>query len=213
MAKKQNLLVRGMGLALSLMTGLSKAVERKGGSDEDLHILATPEGEGLLDQIASLIVAARKKVVEVATNIVNLATAPFIPDGWKVEEHQLGPTEAKVEKKDSQLYLDGKQVVLHFDENQQNGKVLEGNKLRKKLKGQPVLNANLMDFLLKPENQHLIPEDWKGKYIFFWGTIYRRSVGRLCVRYLCWFGDQWYWHYYWLDRDWGSDLPALVCAE
>ncbi|MBU3964354.1 hypothetical protein KJ562_01315, partial [Patescibacteria group bacterium] len=67
-------------------------------------------------------------------------------------------------------------------------------------------NANLLDFYLAHIN--LIPEDWKGKAVFFWATIYRRSDGSLYVRYLFWSGGGWYWLYNWLDDDWGDHNPA-----
>jgi len=39
------------------------------------------------------------------------------------------------------------------------------------------MNANVLDYLLA--HPELIPEDWKNKYVFFWGTIYRYSSGGL----------------------------------
>ena len=62
-------------------------------------------------------------------------------------------------------------MALHLDKGQQNGKWIVGNALRKVLAGKPVLNANVLDYLLA--NSHLIPEEWKGKATFFWG----RSTG------------------------------------
>ncbi len=79
------------------------------------------------------------------------------------------------------------------------------------MKGKKVLNANVLEYLLK--NPRAIPEEWKGKYVFFWGTIYRRSDGRLYVRCLVWDGSQWYWSYYWLDIDFNGLNPAAVAAS
>ena len=72
------------------------------------------------------------------------------------------------------------------------------------------MNANILDYLLA--HPELIPEEWKGKYIFFWGTIYRLSDGRLCVRYLIWNGSEWDWSYDWLDDDFNSDSPAALAS-
>ncbi len=61
----------------------------------------------------------------------------------------------------------------------------EGNELRKvieSLKGKKVLNANVLDYLLV--HQELIPDNWKDKAVYFWGTIYRDSGGEFCVRCL-----------------------------
>jgi hypothetical protein len=62
-------------------------------------------------------------------------------------------------------------------------------------------------------NPELIPEEWKGKFIFFWGTIYRNSDGSLYVRYLNWNGDQWNWNFNCLDNDWNDNNPAAVSAN
>lgn len=134
-------------------------------------------------------------------HIIDCDADPFIPDGWKVEEHQKG----------GQFKFDASQIELFLAEGQQNGKALEGNKLRKELAGKPVLNANLLDYLLA--HPHLIPEEWKGKYVFFWGTIYRDSDGYLCVRCLRWNGDRWDWDYHWLGYGWLDDNLAALRAS
>lgn len=135
------------------------------------------------------------------TSVVDLDADPFIPSGWKVEVHQKG----------GNFKWDATKVRLHLSKKQQGGKVLEGNELREELKGQPVYNANLLDYLLK--NPHLIPEEWKGMYVFFWGTIYRYSDGDLGVRCLCWDGGRWHWRSFWLDGDWRGGSPAAVPAS
>lgn len=103
-------------------------------------------------------------------------------------------------------------IRLHLDEGQKDGKHINGNKLREALKDQKVLTAYVLDFLLKKENQHLIPEEWKGKEIFFWGTIYCDAGDFLSVRYLYWGVSEWYWNYYRLDFDWDDSSPA-ACAQ
>ncbi len=135
--------------------------------------------------------------------LADLDADPFLPDGWKVEEH----------KKGGQFKYDSAKVGLYLSKGQQNGKVIVGNDLRKELKNQPVYNANLLDFYLKKENQHLIPEEWKGKAIFFWGTIYHSSGGRLYVRCLDWSRDRWDWFYCWLGGGFFGGDPATVSAS
>jgi len=54
MATKSSI-VSGMGLATSIIVGLVKAVKKWGGTDEDVHRLATPEGEVLLDEIGRIV--------------------------------------------------------------------------------------------------------------------------------------------------------------
>ncbi len=140
--------------------------------------------------------------------VIDCDADPFTPSGWTVESH----------KKGGQFDFDPAKVNLYLSPNQQGGKYIEGNKLRKELANQPVLNANVLDFLLK--NPRLIPEEWKKKdasdntrYIFFWGTIYRDSDGDFFVRYLCWGAGSWRSGPRWLDYGWHGGSPAAVLAS
>lgn len=134
--------------------------------------------------------------------IIDCNAAPFVSDGWSVEEHRKG----------GQLTLDMGRIRLHLSENQKGDKYVGGQELRRELKDQPVLNANVLYYLLVA-HPHLIPEDWKGKNVFFWGTIYRDSDARLCVRYLCWRGGEWRRCSHWLAYQWGVQSPAAVSAS
>jgi len=145
-----------------------------------------------------------ESVVKMEERLINCDADPLVPKGWEVEEH----------KKDGQFAFDPTKVKFYLSPNQQNGKSIEGNKLRKELAGKKVLNANVLDYLLA--HPELIPENWKkdenGKTrcIFFWGTIYRDPYGLLHVRYLDWDGVRWVRHSSWLDLDWSGDSPAAV---
>ena len=84
---------------------------------------------------------------------------PKIPyDDWTVESHNT-----------SLGKIDLSKLELYLDEEQKNGKYIEGNKLREKLKDKPVLNANVLDYLY--EHQSLIPESWKGNCVFLGNYI------------------------------------------
>ena len=133
--------------------------------------------------------------------IVDLDADPFVPSDWKVVEHTRG----------GKLEFDPRKVQLYLDEEQQAGRLIVGNKLREKLKGKTVFNANLLEFYLK--NPHLIPDEWKGKAVFFWGTIYRDSLGNLCVRCLYWNDSSWDWRYRWLDDRFHDRSPAAISAS
>jgi len=134
-------------------------------------------------------------------HIIDCDANPFVPDGWKVEEHQKG----------GQFKFDASLVQLFLAEGQQNGNALEGIKLHKELAGKPVLNANVFDYLLA--HKELIPKDWKDKYVFFWGTIYRDSGGCLYVRYLYWNSEWRVWFDDWLDCNWNVSGPAVLRAS
>ncbi len=137
-------------------------------------------------------------------NVINCDVTPFIPQGWKVVEHQkCGQLEWSKKK-----FADSK--FLHLDLGQQNGKIIGGHVLREALKGKPVMNTCVHDWLLAhPEH---IPDSWKDKCICFWGTMYRDAGDVLIVRYLYWSGWRWNSDYHWLDDIWNCYYPALLAS-
>lgn len=146
--------------------------------------------------------------LKVINHIIDCDKQPLIPyDGWKVEEHIKG----------GQFTWNPEKVKLFLSVNQKDGKSIEGNKLRKELKDEPVMNANLLDYLL--DHPNLIPEEWKvdekgnTRYVFFWGTIYRYSGGYLCVRYLYFSGGRWEQGGFWLGSDFDGRYSACVSAK
>lgn len=179
-----------------------KLAFRREGSWTNEEIKMLTERKGFLGQVReALLGRAEIKQME---HIVDLDSAPYIPDGWSVEEHQKGGV----------MKWDVTKVMLYLDDDQKNYGVIEGDKLRKKLTKILSYNANMLDFLLKAGNEHLIPKKWRGKLVFFWGTIYRDGLGTPCVRYLYWNDGMWCWHYRWPDEyAWGSNFPALVPAK
>lgn len=177
--------------------GELKAAFRRGGwTNQDIKRAC--EGDTLARYRQVLLGHA---VITVVEHLIDLDANPFTPNGWSVPEgfHQKG----------GQFKWDASKVRLHLTAQQKKG-AIEGNKLREELKGLPVFNANLLDYLLK--HPHLIPEEWKGKYVFFWGTIYLKSGGDLWIRYLYLRGDAWVWSSHLLPYDWGANDPAAVAA-
>ena len=138
--------------------------------------------------------------VVIKTHTIDCDANPYVPDGWKVEEHIKG----------GELVWNPDEVELYLCDKQKGG-TIEGNELRKLLKDKPVLNACVLDYLLA--NPQLIPEEWKGKAVFFWGTIYRHSRGLLCVRFLYWYDGGWYWSHNWLGCSWVDDDPAALSCK
>ena len=133
--------------------------------------------------------------------VIDCDAAPYVPERWQVEEHHgLGILE-----------WDPTKLSLYLSKRQMGGKWILGHDLRKEIKAKPVLNANVLDWLLAHPDH--IPEEWKGKLVFFWGTIYRDSGGFLCVRCLDWYGFRWDWHYRRLDVDWRDRSPAVLRAS
>jgi hypothetical protein len=133
--------------------------------------------------------------------IIDCDVDPFVPKGFQVEVHM----------RCGQLPWDPDAVRLYLSDSQLDCGWIGGHELRKQLTQKIVLNANVLDFLL--DHTHLIPEAWKDKAIFFWGTVYRRSGDDLCVRYLRWHGGVWHWLYRWLDDDWRNNYASAMLAD
>lgn len=153
--------------------------------------------------LAKVLRAGLMPDVKQGEHLIDCDANPSIPDGWSVEEHRkAGMVKWDTTKQTSALYL---------SKLQKKGKYSVGNDLRKELANKPVLNACVLDYLLK--NPHLIPEEWKGKAVFFWGTIYRVPIGSLCVRYLYWCGDRWDSNFRWLVNYFSSSYPAALLAS
>lgn len=150
------------------------------------------------------------KPIVVASDVIDCEADPFKPSGWQVKEEDQLPYRVR-----GQFIFDPAKVKLYLARDQRNG--IEGNKLCKKLASQPVLGANVLDYLL--DHPHLIPEEWKRdangnvRFAFFWGTIYCGSSGRLYVRYLCFNGGRCGWSGHHLGLDLYGGSPAAVRAN
>lgn len=168
---------------------------KAGWEPKDFAVLAHSE-----DRLRALLTFVRgDDKITTIDHIIDCDADPFVPSSrWTVEEH----------RKCGQMKWYPSKVLLYLSPNQTGEKTIEGHNLRKELAEQPVLNANVLDYLLK--KPALIPKEWKGKFIFAWGTVYRSSGGNLCVRYLYWYDGGWGWSDYWLDYDWYCNYPALV---
>jgi len=131
---------------------------------------------------------------------------PLIPT---LEE--FGGTRCRVvwHDKGGQWELDPSRIYLYLSERLQNGEsCIGGDDLQEELEGKLVLNANVLDYLLY--HQGFIPEEWRRKHIFFWGTkYYSASDGRL-VRYLYSRSGVWTWGYNGVENAWTKrDLSAI----
>ncbi len=177
---------------------LMDSLEAKGWSADDVTKLGQAKSE---QHLAFRDVLNGRAVISYPQHLIDCDALPYCPDGWEVVEH----------RKHGQLQWDPTRIRLHLSKKQMDGKVIEGNKLRKELEGLPVMNANVLDYLLK--HTELIPDEYKGKAVFFWGTIYRRSDGRLYVRCLFWDGGKWDWRYRWLGYGFDGSNPAAVSAS
>ena len=175
---------------------LKLAFRRANYSNDDIKRLC--EGNVLADVRRVLLGHAS---IAVVSHVIDCDADPFVPDGWSVEEHQKGGS----------FQWDASKFELWLANGQKNGKVLQGNKLRKEMSKKVPFNACVLDYLRG--NPHLIPEEWKGKYVFFRCTVYRDRDGDLCVRYLYWDGGRWDWGISWLAHNWSDINPAALRAS
>lgn len=192
------------GLAHELAITLAKA----GWEIPDIDALAKNE-----DRCRGILPFLRgNATITIVEHIIDCSVQPFCPDKWEI----LPPKEQISTRFQGSLKWDkvAQKEMFHLSEKQTTGnKWIKGNELRKELEDKKIvaLPANVLDYLLA--NPHLIPEEWKGKAVFFWGTIYRSSDGSLCVRYLYWGGSAWFWSGRWLDNGFDSDSPAVLPAS
>lgn len=156
------------------------------------------------------VIVGEPKVVAINRNRFN--PKKFIGDGWSIlndetDARSIALTELDLTKvqfatmlKDGETYVNGEEKLK-----------------RLKASGNIRLDADI--FLTLWENQHLIPESWKEKvngntrFIYFDGTVLRRSDGRRYVLYLCWDDGAWRWSVHWLDYDWNGIRPSAVLAS
>jgi hypothetical protein len=179
---------------------------RKVGADEKFWAKLA-HNEDLFSRFVKVAEGYAEENIKPIKYIIDCDVPPFIPDGWGVEKHEKG----------GEFEWNPEKVKFYISKKQQNRGCIEGNKLRKELENKSTLNANVLDWLLK--HTDLIPENWKKdkngntRYIFFWGTIYRRPDGYLFVRHLYWYDGQWNWSYNWLGHVWRGNDPALLLAS
>lgn len=173
---------------------LKLAFRRTGWTNADIKTLC--EGDILRDVLK---VVRNQAGIKLSDYLIDCDAAPFIPEGWAVEEHLQG----------GQFSFSVDKVNLYLSKKQKKTSVV-GNDLWEELKDKAVLNANVLDYLLA--HPELMPDSWKGKAVFFWGTIYRGAHGRLDVRYLYWDGRQWRWGCSWLGGRFFSNNLAAVAS-
>lgn len=112
--------------------------------------------------------------------------SPNIPSGWSILE-----SDQIFSRLRGKWSLNSHDQYLHLTSCQRRSqsRSAKGTVIRAELEGEIVVPANQLDFYLR--NPDLIPEDWRGKEIVFWGSIFRDENNELCVRYLVWEGLTW----------------------
>ena len=170
MAKSDNPVSYG-GSVQNFFDLLVTATRKQGGNlGEAIVLLGRPENADAIDELAGIIARVSKrhqakleasrrvKVVNDTTISVNLASAPNLDFGGATVKYNMGGGWVKVEKKKDGLYVDGKKVLLHLEEDQKSG-AIRGYKLRKVLARKNTLHPNIMDALF--DYPRMLPEVYK----------------------------------------------------
>lgn len=156
------------------------------------------------------VIVGEPKVVAINRNRFN--PKKFIGDGWSIlndetDARSIALTELDLTK------------VQHLTMLKDGETYVKGEEKLKRLKASGLVRLDADIFLTLWENQHLIPESWKEKvngntrYIYFDGTVLRRSDGHRYVLSLYWNDGRWSWLVRWLDNDWYGSHPSAVLAS
>lgn len=205
MSKKTNPLTQFSGQFQTVSTKLTAALERRGTNVVDMMArLAQQRSDSVIEQIADLM-----------TDFTNQNPNALVVD-YSIHPSRIDlPVEKHTDRKDK-VTIDVSKIKL-VTELRSGETYVHGHENRKRLDAkvtsgeiQTLLDARVMEELLaKPE---LIPDEWKGKMVFFWGTIFW-SGGGLCVACLRWDDGRWVASFYWLDTYVDSSTPAAVLAS
>jgi hypothetical protein len=137
--------------------------------------------------------------------------AKFIGKGWSIIMEETDTRSTAL----TELDLTKVQHVTML----QSGGSIKGEEKLKRLKSSDYIRLDVDIFLMLWENQHLIPESWKEsinestRFVYFDGTVLRRSDGDRCVLCLYWGDGRWRWDVVWLGYNWDSNNPSAVLAS
>ncbi len=187
-------IVAGAGLVASIFIMLVKKVHAQGGTDEDIHRLATPDGETTLDEMVALIVGAKSgafKVVvdytQTLSQMVQAGNYGWVHDDITQDHFPIkGSGQKEVEV-----------VLFHFD------KVITSEEAITEMDKAGFRPARIEELLALGAQQ---PEFRKKFPIMAPGSVWRNSDDRCdiphlhCNAYqrnlnLYWFGSNWHRNY------------------
>lgn len=133
--------------------------------------------------------------------------ATFIGNGWTIH-----PDEPEDERSLALTEIDLSKIHLVTMLKPSETSIVGEEKLKRLKRAKHIrLDAKILQALW--ENQDRIPEEWKGKYTYFDGTVLRSPGGGRYVLYLCFREGGWRWSGRWLVLGWGSGDPSAVLAS
>jgi len=133
-------------------------------------------------------------------------TKPFDPEfinkNWKIDEQD----ERSLQLTEIDLSAVRMEDMLRPEDNGS----IQGEEKLKRLKKAGHVRLDAAVFKALWDNQHLIPESWKSKYVYFDGTVLRSPNGCRRVLYFYCDGSRWGWDYHWLDNNTLGNRPSAV---
>ena len=139
--------------------------------------------------------------------LINTDVTPRVPSGYKLLHHTTH----------GNINIDPSQIRLYLSQRQVDSSGVMGRELRDELKGLPLVNATVLDFLLA--NQSAIPERWYEEMltVCFWGTILEHPVAGLSIRVMVPVSSaegQWLSGCGHIERSrWHQDQPAALFSS
>jgi hypothetical protein len=88
-----------------------------------------------------------------------------------------------------------------------------GEERVKRLKEMPYVLLGGRAFLAFWENQRVIPESWKERFVFFDGLILLHRNGNRYSLYLSWHGGGWHWYSGWIGNSRAARNPTAALAR
>jgi len=148
----------------------------------------------------------RGQVIVASSKLVIDRTQPFDPSfvgkGWTIDEQD--------ERSLQLTEIDLNAVLLQDMLRPEDNGSIQGEEKLKRLKKAGHVRLDAAVFKALWDNQHLIPESWKSKYVYFDGTVLRSPNGCRRVLYFYCDGSRWGWDYHWLDNNTLGNRPSAV---
>ena len=185
-------IVAGAGFVASIFIMLVKKVRTQGGTDEDIHRLATPDGEKILDKIVELIVGGVRQTFRVVVDYTQTLKQMVSAGNYDLVNEDITQDHFPIKGSGQEE----KEVVLfHFDKVMTSEQAITD---MDKAGFRPVL---IEEFLALGAQQ---PELQKKFPIVCLGSVWRNSDGCRLVPFLHWDGARRPLYLPWFEHDWSG---------
>jgi len=137
--------------------------------------------------------------------------AEFIGKGWRIEatDEQLPAAPSDIDPKD----------IVFKNMHRTGETALNGEERLRRHREAGNLCLTADHFLRFWNMREQLPEEWKQtdegetRFIYFDATVLRRPNGNRCTLFLYWHDGAWFWHCYWLGRDFNRQNRSGVAGK